>query len=660
MADDAAMEEKLLAGDEVKKDTDTMDTTENAELVEVKKDDAEEEEEEKGEKQPEKREEENTLLTNAIKGPIRLSVVLIKDLSNHDLHQVLHRCSKATLEMERRRGVLTLWFDPWRSIGALAILKKLAKLQLSGEDFKMECPKALASMLGSQKIKEKYPDAKFGNKNKTLYVHDIPQETTEEVLRAMFPDVSSVNMPVDKEGKKLGVAILDFISGKDCAAALERNPAVLIGETNCTVDWYFPAPEDADEPQEKHKKNKEQSGGWRKRNRGGGGGGYGGGGYHDRDNRGGRRDYRGGQMGGGGYGQNYMMKQEKMNQMLMNQMQNLASMVGGGPGGPQGYGGNPPMSQGGGYGDYDQGFGDNFGSYQSGYYADDDYSAPNKRMRGNRNRRGNMWQGMQVSSRTLYCLVSSIFLIINKNVASRENGGWSTDYFLLANPGPCTVEVRKADSLSQEEFIQRYAYTKPVIIQHATDNSKFYRICEKDSMLEKYGSKKIRLSSANTHSYDKRDVTLKYYVENVMRPQTLKMLGNETFYWFGDNNYTEWRELFNQYNPPPYQLPRMTGAYSFGVAGAGTGVPFHFHGPGFGEVIFGRKRWFLYPPEKTPSFHPNRTTLQWLIEDYPKLHPEDYPLDCTINQGEIIYFPDRWWHGTLNIDTSVFISTFLG
>lgn len=40
------------------------------------------------------------------------------------------------------------------------------------------------------------------------------------------------------------VAILDFISGKDCAAALERNPAVLIGESNCTVDWYFPAPED--------------------------------------------------------------------------------------------------------------------------------------------------------------------------------------------------------------------------------------------------------------------------------------------------------------------------------------------------------------------------------------------------------------------------------
>lgn len=27
---------------------------------------------------------------------------------------------------------------------------------------------------------------------------------------------------------------------------------------------------------------------------------------------------------------------------------------------------------------------------------------------------------------------------------------------------------------------------------------------------------------------------------------------------------------------------------------------------------------------------------------------------------QVLYFPDRWWHATLNLDTSVFISTFLG
>lgn len=95
--------------------------------------------------------------------------------------------------------------------------------------------------------------------------------------------------------------------------------------------------------------------------------------------------------------------------------------------------------------------------------------------------------------------------------------------------------------------------------------------------------------------------------------------------------------------------------------GAGSGVPFHWHGPGFSEVIFGRKvstrvedefgvcssqhtrvtlysclqRWFLYPPEKTPEFHPNKTTLAWLLEIYPSLAPSARPLECTIQAGEV-------------------------
>ncbi|KAK6171403.1 hypothetical protein SNE40_019599 [Patella caerulea] len=256
-----------------------------------------------------------------------------------------------------------------------------------------------------------------------------------------------------------------------------------------------------------------------------------------------------------------------------------------------------------------------------------------------------------------------IFIGLTTCVTSTEpvdNGEWVTEEKdMIAQPGPCNIDVRDADTLSQEEFLNRYAYTKPVVIRGAADNSKFQDMCRKEYMLNSFGTKKIRLSSANTYSYSKADVTLHEYVEDILKPQKLGQLGNETFYWFGDNNLTEWKDLFNSYKPPPYRVPRMSGAYSFGLAGAGTGVPFHFHGPGFGEVVFGRKRWFMYPPDKTPNFHPDKTTLQWLIDDYTKLHVQDLPLECTINKGEIIYFPDRWWHGTLNIDTSVFISTFL-
>ncbi|NWH26927.1 JMJD8 protein, partial [Grus americana] len=72
------------------------------------------------------------------------------------------------------------------------------------------------------------------------------------------------------------------------------------------------------------------------------------------------------------------------------------------------------------------------------------------------------------------------------------------------------------------------------------------------------------------------------------------------------------------------------------------------------------QRWFLYPPDKTPHFHPNETTLAWLHRTYPTLPRAERPLECTLRPGEVLYFPDRWWHATLNLDTSVFISTFLG
>ncbi|KAK3091839.1 hypothetical protein FSP39_023078 [Pinctada imbricata] len=179
-----------------------------------------------------------------VRGPIRLTLVLIRDLSNHDLQQILHRCSKAVLQIERRKGVMTLWFEPRHSNPAIGILRKLAQLKLAGDEYTMECPKALASMIATEKIKLKYPDGKYGNKNRNLYVHDIPKDTTEEVLRGMFPNVACVQLPVDSDGEKMGVAILDYKSGKDANADLAQNPQVLIGDSTCEVSAYFPAPEE--------------------------------------------------------------------------------------------------------------------------------------------------------------------------------------------------------------------------------------------------------------------------------------------------------------------------------------------------------------------------------------------------------------------------------
>ncbi len=42
---------------------------------------------------------------------------------------------------------------------------------------------------------------------------------------------------------------------------------------------------------------------------------------------------------------------------------------------------------------------------------------------------------------------------------------------------------------------------------------------------------------------------------------------SDTLYFFGDNNFTEWHSLFKEYKAPPFSLPLMHPAYSFGIAG---------------------------------------------------------------------------------------------
>uniref|UniRef100_H0YZG6 Jumonji domain containing 8 n=1 Tax=Taeniopygia guttata TaxID=59729 RepID=H0YZG6_TAEGU len=223
----------------------------------------------------------------------------------------------------------------------------------------------------------------------------------------------------------------------------------------------------------------------------------------------------------------------------------------------------------------------------------------------------------------------------------------------------CTVERADA-SLTYPLFLQRFAFSRPLILGGVTDNSAFRALCTREKLLAAFGPFPVRLSTANTYSYRKVDVPFQEYVEQLLKPQDPARLGSDTLYFFGDNNFTEWGPLFQHYVPPPFRIPGTSPAYSFGIAGSGSGVPFHWHGPGFSEVIFGRKRWFLYPPDQTPHFHPNETTLAWLQHTYPTLPPAQRPLECTLRPGEVLYFPDRWWHATLNLDTSVFISTFLG
>ena len=207
-------------------------------------------------------------------------------------------------------------------------------------------------------------------------------------------------------------------------------------------------------------------------------------------------------------------------------------------------------------------------------------------------------------------------------------------------------------------------------------------------------------------------MSLAEYIQNIVDiPMTTNIQANETWYMFGNNENSEpFKSLKNLYDAPTC-ISCTKGTVTLGIAGQGSGVSFHLHGPGFSEPIIGSKRWFLFRPGYGPAggfaAQANKTVASFAAEisdlvvvqlqqqngvtssssSLSSLSPaslmsstpfnievdpaissssssssssnSDTFFDCTIYPGELIYFPANWYHATYNLASfNAFVSFF--
>jgi hypothetical protein len=231
----------------------------------------------------------------------------------------------------------------------------------------------------------------------------------------------------------------------------------------------------------------------------------------------------------------------------------------------------------------------------------------------------------------------------------------------------------------------------------------------------------VTLTGSDSLSSNRRVVPLTQYLEEVtignqgvgFPGETLPdQLGNETWYLMGETITSEWAKFLENYELPlchsctQLHYQQHLVALSFGIGNIGSGVQWHLHGPGFSETIHGRKHWVLYPPQLRPEYDLNYASRHWMENVYPTLDDwsasevknekqghfeymqkwkyskqeatakrsaktavnvkdedngriDKKPWECTIHEGEMIYFPDGWHHATINLERyTVFVSTF--
>jgi Cupin-like domain len=230
---------------------------------------------------------------------------------------------------------------------------------------------------------------------------------------------------------------------------------------------------------------------------------------------------------------------------------------------------------------------------------------------------------------------------------------------------PCSIT-----RFSWEEFLQTFGprglpalYPEPVVVvrDHET-NKEFRSLTQQEALLNFFPPNfTVTLSSSNAFSEHRRTIPLQQYLNESWTSfeTTPDQLSNETWYLFGETYTDEWKELLQLYEMPPcHTCVTELVALSFGIGNRGSGVQWHVHGPGFSEALHGRKHWVLYPPGTViANYHKDQSSRQWMEFEYPLA--DKAPLECTLNPGDAIYFPDKWWHATINLDPyTAFVSTF--
>ena len=108
--------------------------------------------------------------------------------------------------------------------------------------------------------------------------------------------------------------------------------------------------------------------------------------------------------------------------------------------------------------------------------------------------------------------------------------------------------------------------------------------------------------------------------------------------YFGDRRRFSWTDA------------QRRDAALFFVGPARAGAYMHQHSSAWNALVFGAKRWYLLPPNLDYRLQ-YASMGRWVRDVLPKLPYA--ALECTQRAGEVLFVPEGWSHGVVNLANSV-------
>jgi len=219
-----------------------------------------------------------------------------------------------------------------------------------------------------------------------------------------------------------------------------------------------------------------------------------------------------------------------------------------------------------------------------------------------------------------------------------------------------------------ETFVFDYlSLQRPVLVRNATNNHQMKALYQKwqrnkfEQEFRTLNFKEVEVPYAESFGYTTTRVTsLKSFMGKMRRlnqeQKEYKSLSEFTAPTYIFETIALNSPILNDFKLPAILDPDSTNIdinkLQFYLGPVLSGSPIHFHRNAWNILIYGQKRWFLYPPDK--AFYSKEHVWDWWKKSNQDGRWEgSQPLECVQYPGDMIFVPDMWGHGVINLKESI-------
>ena len=264
-------------------------------------------------------------------------------------------------------------------------------------------------------------------------------------------------------------------------------------------------------------------------------------------------------------------------------------------------------------------------------------------------------------------------------------GGWGTARLAgYEDDMSCQIDQYWAHELTAKQLFEEYiSRMAPVLIRGLLDDWPAAQHYSHANLTANHGSLRVQVSDIpyadKFGGQPRKDMLLSEYIAEVRGHRMVG--GSHPWYVFKGNRVpfdSERSDSLVQYDwtPTPDIIQKAieylnpptargyTGARSrevfinaqWAIGGEGTGAPVHYHNTAWNALVFGAKKWVVYPPHS--MIMSNRQIREYFETDLKAFSERGVEaLSCVQTAGDVMIVPEIWGHGVLNLQESVAVAT---